>query len=281
MVKKFIFAVLLFVATGTVFAANTGLFPQIPGWKMQEEDRVYTSGDLWELIDGAADIFLSYYFQDLHIAEYSRKGLIIRVELYKHSSLTNAYGIYAAERMPDYPQVPVGSQGYKSQGVLNFMAGVYYVKIMSAGTQEADENTLALVAEKVDLQLAQPKSLPEEINLLPEEGRVVLSDSYIAQNFLGYSFLRSAFSARYGAQGEIQVFLIRDTQEEILKMLDKYKALVKEEKVRQKEGYLIVDDPYNGTVFLMPKGDLLVGVLNTTDENTAVDYLKKVVEKAR
>ena len=278
MIKRLLLGALLFAATHPVFAADTGLFPEITGWKVHEDEKVYTSGDLWELINGAADIFLSYYFQDLHIAEYTKKDLIIRVELYRHSSLANTYGIYTAERMPDYPQVPVGSQGYKSQGVVNFMTGNYYVKIMSAGVKEVDENTLALVAEKVDAQLAQPKGLPEEIKLLPAEGMVSLSDSYIAQNFLGYSFFRSAFSARYGNQGEIQLFIIRLTPEEIQKMLDQYKALVKEDKIQHKEGYYVIQDPYNGTVFLMQKAGSLVGVLNTNDEETALGYLKEVSE---
>src|SRR3989304_7720379 len=121
MVKKITVATALLAAVFTVKAADGNFFPQIAGWKMQEEKRVYNSGDLWELINGAADIFLSYYFQDLHIAEYIQKDLIIRVELYRHNSPANTYGIYTAERMPDYPQVTVGTQGYKSQGVLNFM----------------------------------------------------------------------------------------------------------------------------------------------------------------
>jgi hypothetical protein len=278
-VNKILLAAVFFAAAHPIFAADTGLFPQIPGWKVQEDERVYTSGDLWELINGAADIFLSYYFQDLHIAEYTKKDLIIRVELYRHNSLENTYGIYTAERMPDYPQVTVGSQGYKSQGVVNFMTGNYYVKIMSAGAEEVDENTLALVAEKVDAQLAQPKGLPEEVKLLPAEGMVSLSDSYIAQNFLGYGFFRSAFTARYGGQGEIQVFIINLTPEEIQKMLEQYKILVKEEKIQQKEGYMIIHDPYNGMVFLMQKAGSLVGVLNTDNEEAAVGYLKMVSER--
>lgn len=279
MFKKLILVILLLVSARVIHATDSGLFPQITGWKMQEDQRVYTSGDLWELINGAADIFLSYYFQDLHIAEYTSKDRIIRVELYRHSSLANTYGIYTAERMPDYPQIPVGSQGYKSQGVVNFMAGNYYVKIMSAGVEEVDENTLTMVAEKVDDKLAQPDGLPEEIQLLPAEGMVNLSDSYIAQNFLGYSFFRSAFSAKYGNQGEIQLFLIRLTPEEIQKMLDQYKATVKDDKIQEKEGYFAIRDPFNGAVFLMQKGSALVGVLNTENEEVALGLIKKVSEK--
>jgi hypothetical protein len=279
MLNKLKLAALLMITSQIIHAADGGLFPQITGWKMKEEPRIYTSGDLWELIDGAADIFLSYYFQDLHIAEYSSNKRIIRVELYRHNSLTNTYGIYTAERMPDYPQIPVGSQGYKSQGIVNFMAGNYYVKIMSSGTEEVDENTLAMIAEKVDEQLAQPEGLPEEIRLLPTEGMTYLSDNYIAQNFLGYSFFRAAFSARYGDKGEIQLFVIRLSPEEIRKMFEQYKATVKNENVQEKEGYFIIRDPFNGTVFLTLKGSAMVGVLNTGDEAAALGLMYKVSEK--
>ena len=48
-----------------VQAGENDLFPEVQGWKMKIDERVYNSGNLWELIDGAADIFLSYYFQNL------------------------------------------------------------------------------------------------------------------------------------------------------------------------------------------------------------------------
>ena len=278
MIKKTLLALLILTATFSVKAANSGLFPEIAGWKIQEDPRVYNSGDLWELINGAADIFLSYYFQDLHVAEYSNKDQLIRVELYRHSTLANTYGIYTAERMPDYPQVRMGAQGYKSQGVLNFMTGNYYVKVMSAGLTEADENTIAQVAEKVNAKLAQPAGLPEEISLLPATGRVYLSDAYIAQNFLGYSFFRAAFTAKYGEQGEVQLFIIRLTPAEIEKMIEQYTTTIKEDRVQQKNGFFVFDDPFNGPVYLKHKGNVLAGVLNAGDETTALDLINKATE---
>ena len=139
MVKKIACLLVFLIFLLSLKAAESRLFPEIPGWKMKVNEKVYNSGDLWELIDGAADIFLSYYFEDLHTAEYTKKNQMIRVEIYRHKSPVDAYGIFTAERMPDYPQVSVGTLGYKSQGVLNFMAGNFYVKVMSAGVDEADE----------------------------------------------------------------------------------------------------------------------------------------------
>ena len=255
------------------------VFPDFAGWKLKEDTRIYTGKDLWELIDGAADIFLSYDFKDLRIAEYSSKDQIIRVEIYRHSTPDNAFGIYSAERMPDYPQVSVGSQGYKSQGVLNFLAGDYYVKIMSAGAVEAEENAIAQLAGRINETLAQPVGLPDVLKLFPEEGKENLSDGYIAQNFLGYSFLHSAFTMKYKTEAEFQLFIIKDTPEELKRMLDEYFKMLKDEKPPMKENLIIAKDPYNGTLFMEKKGNYLVGVINTEKETLANEYIQKVVQK--
>lgn len=279
MIKKLTLLVVFFSLLTTARSGETILFPEVPGWKLKVDPRIYVAGDLWELINGAADIFLSYYFEDLHIAEYTNKEQIIRVELYRHKTIEDTYGIYTAERMPDYPQVKIGSQGYKSDGVLNFMAGNYYVKVMSAGVKEADEKSIALVAGKIDANLAQPVGLPLATGLFPEEGKVFLSDNYIAQNFLGYSFFRNAFSARYDKPVEFQLFIIKLTPAEIQKMLEQYFHMLNEDKVQQKEGLYIVSDSFNGTVFLKQQGDYLVGVLNTTNEEMATGTIEKVITK--
>jgi hypothetical protein len=255
------------------------VFPEFTGWKLQEDQRIYSSKDLWELIDGAADIFLSYDFKDLRIAEYSNKDQIIRVELYQQSTGDNAYGIYTAERMPDYPQVSIGSQGYKSQGVLNFLSGNYYVKIMSAGAVEAEEDAISQLAGRINEMLAQPVGLPAVLKLFPEEGKESLSDAYIAQNFLGYSFLHSAFTAKYKTEAEFQLFIIKDTPEELQHMLDEYMKVLKDEKPVMKGNLIIAKDPYNGTLFMEKKGEYLVGVMNTEKEALATDYVQKVIQK--
>lgn len=254
-------------------------FPDLTGWKLKEDQRIYTSKDLWELIDGAADIFLSYDFKDLRIAEYSSKDQIIRVELYRQSTPDNAFGIYSAERMPDYPQVSIGSQGYKSQGVLNFLTGNYYVKIMSAGVVEAEENAIAQLAGRINEMLAQPVGLPDALKLFPEEGKENLSDTYIAQNFLGYGFLHSAFTMKYKTEAEFQLFIIKDTPEEVQHMLDEYFKMLKDEKAQIKGNLIIAKDPYNGTLFMEKKGNYLVGVINTEKEAIATDYIQKVIQK--
>jgi hypothetical protein len=277
--KKTMFICLFFLVMKQATVFGVVVFPGFAGWELKEDTRVYTGKDLWELIDGAADIFLSYDFKDLRIAEYSNKDQIIRVELYRESTPENAYGIYSAERMPDYPQVTVGSQGYRSEGVLNFLAGDYYVKIMSAGAIQAEESAIATLAAKINEMLAQPVGLPEALKLFPEEGLELLSDNYIAQNFLGYQCFHTAYTAKYKRDAEFQLFIIKDTPEELGHMLTAYASILKVDKLPMKDKLIIAHDPFNGTIFMMMKSDYLVGVLNTEDEAVAADYINRVMQQ--
>ncbi|MBE0674052.1 MAG: hypothetical protein IH591_05275, partial [Bacteroidales bacterium] len=45
-------------------------FPVVSGFKIVRDYPVYTPGDLWDYINGAAEAYLSYGFSELHIAEY-------------------------------------------------------------------------------------------------------------------------------------------------------------------------------------------------------------------
>ena len=63
-------------------------FPEIEGWSLQIQEKVYTPDNLWDIINGAADLYLSYDFRKLHLAEYKdTTGLEVRIEIYHHNTL--------------------------------------------------------------------------------------------------------------------------------------------------------------------------------------------------
>jgi len=273
------FTALTILFTGSVLFADEEMFPEIQGWKLRVDQIVYSPDNLWEFIDGAAELYLDYDFQDLHMAIYTgRSDQEVRVELYHHNTPENTYGIYTAERMPDYTFIEMGIQGYTSPGILHFFTGNYYIKIISTGKNDADEEILKTIAGKVTVTLKQSGSWPAETSLFPAEGKVYMSDAYIASNFMGYSFFHSAFTARYAAEGgEFTLFVLHGKDGEAEAMVKKYTGLMKEDKTEQREDIYVVQDDFNGKVFISCKADYLVGVMNAGDEALALEYLEKVL----
>ena len=262
--------------------SNTrNILPSIKGWDREVNDVVYDNYTLWEYIDGAADIYLSYDFENLFIATYTdNEGKKINVELYRHSTPENAFGIYTAERMADYSFVDIGVQGYYEPGILNFLSGQYYVKMSSAGKPVAGKEAFLEIAAAVIDALETDNNWPTVLELFPEEGKAANTESYIARDFLGYSVLHSAFTAEYDMPEKFKMFIISlPGESEASLMLKSYTDQLNEDKITVENGIYVIQDLFNGTVFMAISSNYLIGVINTSNEQLAADYINKVRAK--
>jgi len=253
---------------------GTELFPEIKGWTLTPSERVYDPSNLWDLIDGAADSYLSYNFIDLHLADYKNDaGINVRVELYRHSTFDNTFGIYSTERSPDYHFMDIGSQGYLEEGALNFLCGYYYIKVTTSSQGDDAQKSLIQVAENVQQYLAQDHNWPSIFQVFPP-GMIQHSEHYIAENFMGFEFLHSAFTADYNRDGDdFRVFIIRtDEPEGVREMLTKYLKFTKQD-LEIKDGSFQIKDPYNGDINVILKGNALAGIINCNDEMIIEEYL--------
>jgi len=50
------------------------LLPGIDGWKLTEDPKIYSPETLFEYIDGAAEAYLGYDFQQLLVSNYDKEG---------------------------------------------------------------------------------------------------------------------------------------------------------------------------------------------------------------
>ena len=124
-------------------------FPEVTGWRQSGEIQTFVPKTLFEYINGGADLYLSYDFQELKVAEYSNeKKASVTIEVYRHKTPIHAFGIYSQERLSDANFLDIGSQGYIEANVLNFVAGPYYVKINSFNTGPDDREILIAFAKK-------------------------------------------------------------------------------------------------------------------------------------
>lgn len=279
-IMKRISILIIVFCISTVFAfssdpGKTDLFPEIKGWNLIPVERIYGPSDLWDLIDGAADTYLSYNFLDLHLADYSNEaGINVRVELYRHNTFYNTFGIYTTERNPDYHFINVGSEGYLEEGALNFLCGYYYVKMTTTSKGDNAQNSLVQIAAFLEKNLRQDRNWPDVLGIFPP-GMIPYSEHYIAENFLGFDFLTSSFTAEYNKDGEdFQVFIIRTNKpEDVREMLGKYLKFTKQD-LEVKDGLYKIADPYNGDIDIILKGNTMGGIINCDVESVLKEYIE-------
>jgi hypothetical protein len=265
----------------------TRFFPDMEGWTKDGDPATYLPDNLFEYIDGAADVYLSYEFEELATLTYDRgEKKSLSIDIYRHGDLRNAFGIYSQEKPRNGRFLRIGTEGYYEQGVLNFFHGPYYVKLVGFYLGEEDEKTLTAAATEVAKRLGGESGFPKALECFPDKGKIQHSERFLAQDVLGHGFLHSAYAADYEVGGSnVSVFLFEGKDEnDANDMLEKYVGLARAAgSVTEAKGTYRFDDPRRGSaerVNLRKAGRYLWG-LSAADPRTADLFLDAIGENLK
>jgi hypothetical protein len=257
-------------------------FPSVSGWKQVGEIQTFNPNTLYEYINGGADLYLAYDFEELKVAEYQNgKKASVTVEVYRHRTATHAFGVYSQERVPGANFIDVGVQGYQEVHALNFLSGNTYVKITSFETGPEDQAILLTFAKAVAGNLGDKGAFPSILAGFPGEGKVKNSEKFIAKKFLGYPFLHSAFSAEYDVSGRnFRLFIIEGKdQADCRDMVEKYLAQLGMQDKAVAEGQYALSDAYHGEIELHWRGARIWGILDLGDPGLRAKTIKRFEEE--
>jgi hypothetical protein len=251
-------------------------FPAVDGWTLAGPPQVFLPDALYDYIDGGADLYLKYGFEELQVVEYRKDKMSVSAEVYRHRGLGNAFGIYSQERVPGADFLALGAQGYYESGVCNFIQGGYYVKLSSENTGADDREIVLAFARRISQELPAQSGLPAVLSALPSEGKKPNSEKFIAKDFLGYAFLHSGFIADYDRSGQKYQLLVisGDSADDARAMLTQYLKQIKQE-MTVTEGAYQVKDPYHGEMALFWKGKYIWGMMKLADPSLRSAYLKE------
>ena len=252
-------------------------FPEIAGWRQSGEVQTFSPKTLFEYINGDADLYLMYDLQELKVTEYlNEKKASVIVDVYRHKTPTHAFGIYSQERLSNANFINVGAQGYVEEEILNFIAGPYYVKITGYKIESGAQEVLLSFAKKVLENLGEKGTLPTLLNSFPRDGKVKNSEKFIAKNFLGYSFLHSAFTCDYELSGKkFKLFVIAPADKaECRNIIQKYLEQTGKIEKNVAEGRRLIPDPHHGEIDLYWQGRYIWGILNLNEASLRSTYLK-------
>jgi hypothetical protein len=172
-----------------------------------EEPRFYAS-DLYRYIDGGAEVYHMYDLVAMVHREYKPKDAEVTVDVYDMGNPLNAFGIYAAERSPDYRFVQLGAEGYIDENILNFLQGSFYVKLSAFSDKQKTESVLRAFADEISRRIGPGKLMPALLSLFPERGLVARSQKFLKKAPLGHEFLAPATAATYTLEGKQSTLLI-------------------------------------------------------------------------
>jgi hypothetical protein len=170
-------------------------------WRLLEPVRTFGPDNLYEEIDGEAELFLPYGMERLTVAivgRTARPGSEVRLELFRMASPRDAYGIWSQYRYPDQEVLRIPpSEAVVSDTSADFFRGETFVRIRSKPGDGSRNDVVGIAAEIVAL-LPGSGAPPEEAKALDGlPGRVSGSILYQKRAMLGYECLAPGFEAKF------------------------------------------------------------------------------------
>ncbi len=212
--------------TPTLPAAGPGAlveaFPAtdvVPGWSPTGEARAYNRDSLFDLVNGQAESFFAYAFEEVAVQRYENAaGTLLDIEIWRLATPTDAYGLFGASFSGK--AVAIGNGGDSDPDRrLAFWQERYYVRVRAR--QAVPDAELWTFAGAVSAALPAGGSPPALLERLPPDGLVGGSVLFFheeisfqdrlwlgGQNLLGLSAETDGVLAQYEIDGQAAHLLL-------------------------------------------------------------------------
>jgi len=263
------------------------LLPELPAWELTEEAENYRAENLFEYINGAAEIYISYEFEELLVANFKLKGTEteMSVEIYDMGSPTNAFGIYSAERYPENTFISLGTQGYIESGALNFLASRYYIKLLCFEGGDSSDAHLNRFGDEMVRRIDSKMGFPEIMKIFPKQNRIANSEKYFLRNFMGYSFFHDGFSADYRLDDMefVCILVVGKDDDDARKMLQAYVDAKSADALESLADAYHIRDRYYHNIYLGRINRYICGAMKIQDDRTGEGrrYLEEMMERLK
>jgi hypothetical protein len=149
-----------------------------PGWAKAGALRTFAGQDLFNQIDGGAELFLEFGFAKLRLQSYARDKAELTLNAYEMESASSALAIYLMKmgRETPFPEIAARNSGEEAQ--VGILKGRYFIQVDNLGDVPASKAEAAALANAFLAGVAE-EFAPTPLDLLPAEGKVPGSERLV------------------------------------------------------------------------------------------------------
>jgi ferredoxin len=201
---------------------------QIESWERVAEPAVYMGKDkLYEYINGGAEPYLSFSFNQVVVVEYKAGNKGLKVDIWEFKDSDDAFGVFTIDRAGELAPIGDGAALYKN--FLWIWKSNYYIKIEPRTGTVTSEDVILIgkaITEKIPSKTA---SKPNLLAYLPDEGlipksikffheKINLNNILITEHFIE----ENVFRLNQKTQVAIADYKARSSSEPVRLMVVKY-----------------------------------------------------------
>jgi hypothetical protein len=249
-------AALVLLAGAAVAAAPS--CDLVVGWKQSGPPRSYTADNLFEYMDGNAEGYILYNFQEMHGVTCKRDDATFVLDISDMGDSDFSYGLFTANRDLRQPAYPAGMGGQIVPRRLIFAKGKYYIEI--AADPEGDHTpALKLFAAALEKAIPGSTAPPPALAWFTKERQQSLR--LVPESVLGIRALARGYMAQYDYG---KAFVVRD--EAAAEVMQKLRTrFVETTPAKIADESFQATDKYLGRLCIFRKGRTIAGYAITGD----------------
>ena len=184
---------------------------ELQNWKPKDEPARFVGEELFELINGGAEIYHEYGFKEVISMEYeSDNGKSINLEIYKMDSPIAAFGIYSFKTSSEGNKFDIGNDALFEDYYLNFWKADYLITLVGFDTEKETVDGILQLAKIIEQKITATGQKPGLLDLLTSETAPLLNVKYLKGNlalFNNYEFdSQNIFGVNEGVIGKYEKF---------------------------------------------------------------------------
>ncbi|MBN2029172.1 hypothetical protein JW824_02910 [bacterium] len=293
MMRKNLYYILILMMWLSCDSGQTGLDQFFPGpgfekgWSWEGKPIHYVPENLYDYINGEAELYHAYGFQECATLTYfwgSPDDTSFVVDIYDMGTPINAFGLYSIYRHPGYRYETIGAEAVVSAFGIKYYQGPYVVELKAGDSSEKTQGAMQAVAKLVSERIPDSTQVPNLITLLPLEGQVDKTLRYTANEMLNQGFLPAGLEATYriGDEEVMGFVVLFDDAEGAKTGLEGLRLFYEESgdqfipNSQMGEDGFVVKTKYHGYVVVSLVGQYLAGIQDLSSPDKGMDLLAKI-----
>jgi len=120
-----------------------------PGWQKDGQIRIFKEADLFNHINGGAELFLEFGFKELQVQSYKKGESQLTVELYEMESPTSAMGIYLFKCGKEIPDKEIKARNSSDPYQYVVVKNSYFLSVNNFGGNKALLPVMTSLTQKI------------------------------------------------------------------------------------------------------------------------------------
>jgi hypothetical protein len=155
---------------------------KVKDFEKSDKAKSFDRKNLYDYLDGGAELYLAYDFQNLLVQDYKAGEKSVTVEVYSMATSADAFGLFSLDQEGE--NIQIGDKANYGSGLLKLWKGNYFVRITDMNGNDQYKEAILQLGKNIESKIEIKGQKPELLSKLPPEGLIPNSQRFFHKQII-------------------------------------------------------------------------------------------------